>query len=78
MNVTVFIMKCHIVRAKTGSIGLVGRDLQSFKMLYAELASKILEPLAKQLPNKPYLTRINKDAVEARGKETQAKLTDTK
>jgi hypothetical protein len=68
-------MKCHIVRAKTGSIALVGRDLQSFKLLYAELASKILEPLAKQLPNKLYLTKIIKDAVESKGKMTQVKLT---
>jgi hypothetical protein len=69
------LMKAHIVKAQTGSIVLVGRDLQSFKMLYAELASKILEPLARQLPNKLYLTKIIKEAVESKGKLSQTRLT---
>jgi hypothetical protein len=72
------IVRCHIVKAKAGSIALVGRDLQSFKMLYSELASKILEPLAKQLPNKIDLTKIIKEAVESKGKTTQTKLTKGK
>lgn len=67
-------LKCHIVKAKAGSIALVGRDLESFKRLYSELSSKILEPLAKELPNKVDLTKIIKDAVESMGRMKQAKL----
>jgi len=57
----------HIRKAETGSITLVGRDLDSFELLYSELSQKILKPMAKELPDKDYLFRKIKDVVEARG-----------
>lgn len=56
-----------IAREKTGSIVLVGKDLDPFKEFYEEFSTKVLKPVADNLPNKPHLLKIIKDAIERKG-----------
>jgi len=59
--------KHHVAREKAGSIVLIGQDLDSFRNFYEELSSKVLRPVADELPNKDELLRKIKTAIEGRG-----------
>lgn len=65
-----------ITKEKTGSIVLIGAKLDSFKQFYDELALKVLKPVADDLPNKPHLLEIIKNAVERKTSQ-QKKLNPT-
>lgn len=61
----------EITKEKTGSIVLIGRNLDSFKQFYDELSINVLKPVADDLPNKPHLLEIIKNAVERKTSKQQ-------
>jgi len=59
--------KHHVVREESGSIVLIGRNLDSFRNFYEELSLRVLKPVAEELPNKTELLERIKSAIEGRG-----------
>jgi len=66
-------IRYSIRKETSGSITLIGKDLDSFRSFYEELSAKILKPVAKELPDSRHLSQVIRQVVETRGL-TQTRL----